>query len=430
MRGWLNARTTICLAILALLACPKTTSADVVRLKGGGVVRGKLQKFSRRAKPKQPTVIRTLSGALVTIEASEIESVRKRRLDHEEYEHRRRTAADTVADQWELAQWCVKNRLLKYRKTHLQKIIEIDPDHLAARRGLGHQLYDGEWMSRDEYMLSRGQVRYRGKYVFPQELEEIRKEEAAKSATREWHQKIKLWHAWTSSNRPERRQQAVANLTAVTDPNAIPALSKRFREDSRIRFRRLYLQILSGIESEDVLKPLLYQAIFDEKQEIRQSAVLAVAPNFVDKAVAALVRGLKSDHNFIVGRSAMALAVIADEQVVPQLIDALITTHKYRVVVPDNGEGTIAMRADGSGFSNGSSLPPDVEIMLLTGQLPHGAVINRMEGPQLRKKTQIVKRVQRNEPVLEALKHITGEDFSYDRQAWRLWWTKKKNTVG
>lgn len=431
----LFSKTRIACVVIVLSTSAASVRADIVTLKNGGEIRGVIQKAERGPKSsRREIVVQTLGGAFVTIERLEVESVKHRSPVYEEYETRRRTAADTVDGQWELSEWCRQRNLRKQRRIHLQRIVELDSEHLLARRGLGHRQYDGQWMSRDEYMQSQGQVLYRGKYVFPQELAQILKGREDKKEQRVWHKKIKMWHTWLTGDRVERRQKARKELTSITDPNAIPALSKRFRDDRDKRLRKLYVSILSGIKGGEVLEALLYQLLYDKHVEVRRAATAAIGPDLLGRAVAALIRGLKSEQNFVVGRAATALAQIGDEQVVPQLIDALITTHKYRVVVPDRGSTNVSFNSNGSGFgpTSGSGLPPNVEVMLLTGQLPHGVVVIPPEpsGRGVRKKVKLVKRKHRNKSVLEALKHLTEKDFAFNQRSWRLWWTEKMNTVG
>ncbi len=427
--GWSR---LLSLAIVFLLF-PIMVRGDVVQLKHGGVVRGEIVKRSRNSTASTGKILlKTPGGSSLIIDRSEIESLQHRRMILEEYELLSRQVPDTVKGQWDLAEWCRNQRLLKERKTHLQRIVELDPLHEEARRGLGHQQYEGKWMSRDEFMLSQGKVPYRGRYVFPQELEQILKDQSAKEEEREWHKKVKLWLGWAISSRPERRAKGVQELSAISDPNAIPALSKRFRDHANVNLRLLYVEILSRIEGEQTLNPLLYQLIFDQKREVRSAAISAVSPDQQNEAISALAQGLKSDLNLVVNRCATALGEFGDDQVVPLLIDALITTHKYRVTVPDNGANSIAMAADGSGTPTGSYLPPGIEAGLLTGQFPNGVIVNRpnLPGEEMRRKTVLVERQEKNGAVLEALRRLSDQDFSYNRNQWRLWWTEKKNTVG
>ncbi len=424
--SWLN-------VVIVFLSCTAMARADVITLKNGGEIRGLIQKNARTANSKgRDVIVKTLGGSLVTVAKSEIESIQRRRLILEEYETQRRNTPDTVDGHWELAQWCLNQRLTRQRRTHLKRIVELNPQHEQARRSLGHQKYDGEWMSREEYMKSQGQVLYRGRYVFPQELEQIKQDRLAEEGEREWHKKVKLWHTWITSDRIEQQKQAFQELSAITDTLAIPALSKRFRDSPHPALRELYISILGNMQSAESLQALLYQAIFDSQPNLREVAVAEIPEAQTNAAITALVRGLKSELNLVVGRSATALALLGNDQVVPQLIDALVTTHRYRVVVPDNGANTIGFAANGGQAPLTSGLPPDVELQLMTGQLPYGAVVIPPNDPgaQMRQKTQIVKRTQRNGAVLEALKSLTDEDFSYNRPKWRLWWAEKNNNVG
>src|SRR5213078_179127 len=95
--------------------------------------------------PAEVLTIRTLSGALVAIGKSEVESVVRRRLVVEDYETLRRAAPDTASAHWDLAEWCRQKSLAKERENHLRKVVEFDPEHTAAHRALGHVKYQGQW---------------------------------------------------------------------------------------------------------------------------------------------------------------------------------------------------------------------------------------------------------------------------------------------
>ena len=56
------------------------------------------------------------------------------RAEETEYERIRPTYADTAEAQWELAQWCREHKLPAQRTVHLRRVIELDPEHVEARR--------------------------------------------------------------------------------------------------------------------------------------------------------------------------------------------------------------------------------------------------------------------------------------------------------
>ena len=92
-----------------------------------------------------------------------------------------RPIADTAAAQWELAQWCREHKLSAEREVHLRRVIELDPDHVEARRALGYSKIDGQWTTQEEAMTKRGYVRYKGQWKTPQEVEIAEEQAEARS---------------------------------------------------------------------------------------------------------------------------------------------------------------------------------------------------------------------------------------------------------
>ncbi len=381
---------------------------------------------------EQSTTIRTLSGAVIMVETEDVQSSTRRPLSIEEYETCRKLADDTLEGQWELANWCLRRGLTQQREKHLQRVIELDSEHLGARRGLGHQKYDDQWMSRDEYMQSQGQVKYRGKYLYPQELAQIQAERAAKEEERQWYKKVNRWAGWVAGRDPERQREGLQQLSAIVDPHALPALERKFREHKNQAARVLYVQILSELRDDAGFESLLFQILYDPAAVVRRAALSRIKPELRTRAIETFVQELKNEFNPVIGRAADALAEIGDEQVIPALINALVTDHRYRVTVEDNS-GTYSFGSDGTnaGFASGASLPPGVEMMLRTGQLPYGVkVVEAFPGVGLKRTKQVtVTRTHQNASVRKTLNKLSGEDFAYDEAAWRLWWNRKKNTV-
>ena len=161
-------------AILMLSAAVRTAPAEVFVLTGGGRVVGEL--VNRDESPRQQYVVQVADGAKVTLDAAQVQQVLRPRPEEAEYERIRPTYADTAAAQWELAQWCREHKLTKQREVHLQRVIELDPNHAEARHALGYSQLDGQWVTRDEVMTQRGYVKYKGQWKLPQEKELIEKQ--------------------------------------------------------------------------------------------------------------------------------------------------------------------------------------------------------------------------------------------------------------
>jgi HEAT repeats len=416
---------SVCFACTACLLA-RGASADVLRLKSGGEIRGALvaevaapgQKGGHKGTglPEQVT-IRTLDGALMTVARDAIEEVVRRRPVLEEYETLRRAAPDTVEGQWELAEWCRQKTLSKERAAHLERIVELDADHVAARRGLGHVRHEGRWATPDEIMTARGYVKHKGKYLLPQELELLEEEQRENEAEKAWFRKVRLWGGWLGGVQPDRQVEALQELRAIHDENAVPALARTFRDDPNEQKRLLYVEILIQIDTGKALNPLIQQSLQDDSELVRDAAVRGARRIDVTAALASYLRALKNETNLIVNRAATALGQLGEKSAIPRLIDALVTRHRYKVMVPDT---SISMGSDGSMANGQVPLPPDVAAALATGQLPQGVQVQTVGVPK-RMKRVVVQKDEQNPAVLSALSLLTGENFGYDEDNWRNW---------
>lgn len=418
-------RVLICL--VGICAAPALVNADIIRLKSGGEIRGVIKEKSVRSAPQ--ITITTLIGATVVVNQDEIEFVSRRSLIVEQYESRAKLTPDTVKAQWDLAEWCLQNRLRNQRETHLQRIVELDPEHADANRGLGHSLHDGEWMTRDEYMSSQGMVKYHNRYVTPQELELLQKSDSQLKAEQEWFGKVRLWLGWITGRNDQRRGKGLASFKTIVDPNAVPALSRNMREHTSPQLRAFYVVTLKQISGEEVVKPLVWQSLFDASTEIRYESLNAIPEDHYKEAREQYVAELKNDLNLIVRRAGIGLLRVGNQTVIPDLINALVTKHRYRVPVDDLSNTITASTGSGVSMSgSGVPVPPQIAAMLATGQLPYGVQIDdSRSGRPKNKKMVTVKYDHKNNEVLSALQRVTGEDFGFDERTWELWWNAKKS---
>lgn len=410
--------------VAAVLAAASSAQADLIRLRNGGEIRGQITREASND-PQQLT-IETLSGAVVILDRSEAEFVTRRPLKVEEYETRAKRTPMTVEDQWELAEWCREQALMSQREHHLAKVIELDPDHEKAHYALGHTKHDGVWTTRDELMKSRGYVKYKGRYITPQEMELLEKSEAELAAEQEWYRKVRMWHGWLLRY-PDRAQAAVLQLQQIRDADAVAALRKYFADESDKQFRSLYIQVLGQIPGPNSAAALVRQSLVDADYELRYRALDALSPDQHERAMQLFIEELKNGLNPVVERAAIGLQRVGDERVVPELIEALVTTHQYRVTVPETS-GNMSFSTDGSFPGTAQPLlPPEVELALRTGQLPYGAIVLKPQMGPVRTRTMTVRKEHRNEQVLAALRKLTGQDFGYDERTWQLWYTAQKS---
>lgn len=413
-------------APLVLAWAGPSVRGDFIALRNGGEIRGELL-ADAKAKNAGPLVsIRTLSGAIVSVDREEVDDVVRRRMVLEEYETLRRSADDTLEAQWELAEWCRTKNLSKERQGHLTRVVELDPDHLRAHRALGH-VHDakGRWVTRDELMAARGFVKYRGRYVLPQELQTLIENERVSEAEKTWFKRVRMWHGWLDGDRPERRIDAVAQLRSIKDPDAVPALARSFKTAEVEEQRLMYVEILGKMTGDKPIQSLVLQSLWDESRFVREASVRGVRTKDVSKALPYYLRALKNSVNVVVNRAGDALGELGDQSVIPQLIEALVTRHTYTVLVPEPPPG---VPTDGSNMVPVGTqvLPPQIELLLATGRIP-AAVVQPYPGTGPRMREVEINRDEENIGVLTALTLLTGENLGYDEPAWRHWYNLKRN---
>jgi len=420
-------RLTIALAAgLACLAA-RPLSADLVKLKSGGELRGQLD-GDVSLKGRAPVVVSTVSGGLVAVEAVTVQFVTRRPFKVELYETRAKGTPKTIAAQWALAEWCREQGLRSQREDHLRILLELDPNHRPSRLALGYGKYDGKWMTRDEWNRSRGLVKHKGKYITPEELELIRKSEAELEREIAWHRKVKTWKNWLSNRYANRRAEGLKNLRKLTDPDAVPALSKNFSDESNKALRAFYVKLLEKMKGAKPVAALVQQSLYDTDYEIRYAALNGISKDQYAIAVPYFIRELGNESVVVVRRAADGLQRVGDERAIPALVNALVTTHRYKVRVRDTS-GSIGFTPGGSFGTPQPTLPPQIEAMLRTGQLPNGVIVTEPE-QRVRTKVVTVKYNHQNRQVLAALQRLTGASHGYSKRDWLLWLASTKNSGG
>lgn len=418
MRHWLS----ILLSLLAWGGAASMAPGDLIRLHNGGEIRGKLRPGHTR---DAEVTIDTLTGGVVVVTRDQIAFTTVRSVETEEYETRARFTPHTVEARWELAEWCRQNRLRAQRAEQLELLLLLDPEHAEARRGLGHVQEHGEWMTREEQMARRGYIPYQNRWVTRQELDLLEKNEAQRTAEREWFSRVLAWVRWVAGSNERQRQQGIAALLEIRDPAAVAALQSHMAEHESVAIRSLFVSVLGNISGDRPVGALIERGLFDASPVVRKAALEAVRPEQFGAAANALVPALRNNDNAVVNRAAAALGRMGDARAAPALFDALVTHHRYDIQVPANQATNLSL-ANGAQLMNSGTLsqylPPDVEIALRTGQYPFGVVVLPPAGQPQQFRTVRVQAQIPNADVLAALVKLTGQNFGYDERTWKLWW--------
>ena len=389
-QGQLRFTTRAVLAAITVALLPLSLRADTFRLASGGQVQGEW--LNKEEAPLVRYVIRQPSGLILKLTQEQVREHLRELPAEREYEERAEQTPDTVPAQWKLADWCRDHHLMRQRTTHLQRIIELDPNHQGARALLGFAFVNGRWTTKQDYHRSEGFEFYKGRWRTSQEIELMETRSKRELAEKAWLAKLVRLRAHLGSDKG-----SADIIMAIKDPEAVPALGTMLSRERLRQVKLMYLDVLENIRTSDALQVLVRTALSDDDEEVFHYCVDKIVRLKVPHIADSFIDALKDASNPVVNRAAMALARIDDPSAISPLIDSLITVHQRTL------PGRIPPGATATTFSSDG-----------------GTSVIQNEGPRI-----IIARVE-NQEVLAALTKLTGTTFGFDQRAWRLWHDQEK----
>ena len=173
--------SSLLILLLALLiGGPSSSRADVVLLKSGGKLEGRI------VKQTETSVEVDVGAGSFTLPMSSVDRIERGRSGLDEYDDRAAKLAPNDRDGWlELARWASRAGLGTQSRRAYQHVLKIDPNDPEANRAQGRVQVEGRWMTEDEAYRARGYVRFEGRWVTPVEQDSIlRAREAERDAAR------------------------------------------------------------------------------------------------------------------------------------------------------------------------------------------------------------------------------------------------------
>ncbi len=181
------------------------------------------------------------------------------------YREQRASTPTTVEGHLQLADWCQRNKLVDQERAHLTALLDLAPDHAAARRRLGHIQIDGSWLSEDERETAS------------------RKASDVATAMKKWSPKLTaLGKSLTKSKL--RQQAAVKQLAEIDDPAAIPSME-------------LFVSTPTELGAVAVVEALSQSEAPDASLSLARHALLCTWAEAGDNAVEKLKK--RDPHSFI-----------------------------------------------------------------------------------------------------------------------------------
>lgn len=390
---------TWCLCGLWAAAAVPTACGAVFVLVTGGQIEGQL--LNPEEKPRQAYFVRTEAGGTVKLVSAQVDRVLTISEDLAWYQQALPNVPPTVEGHWAMAEECRRRSLKQQREFHLQEILKLDPEHAEARYGLGYSKVEGNWVKTDEWMLSRGYVRYRGAWRIIQDVALEQAADKQDKLVKDWRQKVKVWRTAITKRRG-KEQEALESLREIRDVAAGPALAEIVEDTRESRELRLVaIEVLGRLRCGAGWTAFIKRALEDTDPHIREACLDQLSEFGAPQAVRSCEKLLTSKDNLKVNRAALCLGALHDATATPALINALVTEHKF--VIQSSGGNPGQTNA---GFGTG----------------PGGGGNSFSAGGR----PQIIERKLQNEGVLNALIALhPGINFGYDEEAWKRWYASK-----
>ncbi len=362
----------------------------------------------------------TKGGASRTVARSIVKSwVKKPTRDALYAEKRAALKADDLPGSVALARWCATVGLADRARESWKRVLDLDGDHAEARAALGYQRVGDAWMTEDEVMTSRGLVKFRGRWVSPEERDLVLAVEEQKDLDRKVSSALKAHLEKTGHPDPAKRAEAEEALAKIEDGPKPRVFLGAITDDSKLT--RLYVvKELGRLKAElkapgaDVeakaVRALARRAIWDEAESVRDAAALSLKSIAHPDTVSAYAPYLGEAWRIARLRTLGRLEAYADLRPVPAVIELAESADATVKFIKANQENLKRFLAGHAITRDGRRIPVPRSIRFVPSTADQDAVADAEEEKQA---------------CLDTLKALTGESLGADPAAWRAWWERR-----
>ena len=156
--------------LLLSLALGSAALADEVVLRNGSA-------FSGTVREEGDRVIVEMDYGTMTFKKVDVRSISRGTDVLTQYQEKATKATD-VKSMMEVAAWARDNGLVGRAQELYRKVIVLDPDQAEARKALGSEKFNGQWLTGDDLMTARGYVKVNGRWMTKDTADRILDQEA------------------------------------------------------------------------------------------------------------------------------------------------------------------------------------------------------------------------------------------------------------
>jgi hypothetical protein len=390
--------------LLAIVLLLPAGLADTVVLKSGLELHGV-------ATEKNGEVQVVLDGKTFTFQRDQVLEIRKGETRYEKFSRRAADIGADAAGWYRQALWAREQRIPRVREA-LLRVIEIEPDHPAARRELGYEKVGGKWVTGDEAKRSKGFVLCAGKWVLPAEADRLMRGGLMEQApvTKDHRKRAEEIVEALADDDAEVRKAAGIKLGEVPDAALVRPMRKALyapQPETRI----LAVKTLGRIGDRTALPWLIQSSMFDASGEVRSAAFRSVN-GFKDSDVFyPYARALFSKNPKVSILAATALGQLGDDRGVNLVL------RRVSIGIGASGRANIQVVTQNSYVQDF-----DVEIAQaaaigdpIVSTIRDGIILDyKILGGYGEKWI-----VEQRNAYASALSEMTGRDYGQDWKAWR-----------
>lgn len=306
---------------------------------------------------------------------------------------------DDAQSHRDMITWCEeqergRSRFRSQILFHRKRILFFEPNDRPTRSKLGYTFLKDEnrWVDEDQFWSQQGYTPKGDSNLFDQTQGRLAEFDALLVTKR------KKFGNWQRNLRRMSHREAVDGLVAIADPQLMPEIYKKFSNTDDKRLRAVYAEAFATARptTTSAIQGLV-TAVMDDGSDIALDYLLQDEFNRNTTATF-FTKFLTSKNNRVVQRAGFALGELEASSAILALSQALVTKHQATAASNNSGATRTQGAAGGESFEFG----------------------NR----------EATFRNVRNEAVLGALRKITGQDFSFSKEAYQKWYVENYTHVG
>jgi len=405
-------KTMLALTLLAAVVLP-AAAQDVVQLKNGDRLAGKVTDGLLAVR------LKTAAGE-VALPWSSIDRIDRAKYVRELYTERAGSLeSDDAQGYYILALWCRRQGLGEEMQQALRKVLEVDPEHQAARSALGQEKVGDKWVAGDQILKAKGFVKKGSRWILKEEaaFEEMVQARNRQLSTEELKASDLIVKAADENERA--RKYAVAALSSMSfEELRVPLY--RALGDKREGVRAAAVTELGKLGEIEAARPMIRTAVLDTSTMVRGEAVLALRGLGEPGILVPFVRALASVNPQIRMNAAEAIGGLGDIRGVEYLIRTL-------------GQNWGPTQRNNLSVMNQVSYIRDFDVEIaqaaqigdpIVGVLREGVILDIQVIGASRKMTVVERRF-----VRQALVKLTSEDLGDGAVAWSKWWKENEDRL-